>query len=214
MSSPTFEHELPLWDQNFAVIGIDEVGRGCLAGPVTVSGVCFLPANETDIFRFQTLGINDSKKLSPAKRRHIHDLLVIEKLQYATASSSVEEINTYGIVRALNKSILQVIQDLSQKLPQKRIFVLLDGLNHPDTASLQNILYRNIIRGDSLSLSIAAASIIAKVTRDTYMETLSRKFPNYIWEKNKGYGTADHREAIKLHGPCTHHRTLFIRNCV
>ncbi len=209
---PTFDHEIELWSQGYTVIGIDEVGRGALSGPLYVSGVAFsADLSKDQLAEIQELGINDSKKLSAQKRQQIAKILRQKSVISATAASSCDHINEHGIISALNNAILQVIEKLTQNLPQNKIFVLLDGTHTPDKFHLQNISYRNIIKGDSTSLSIASASIIAKVTRDAYMEKLSQKFPMYEWHHNKGYGTARHINAIKAYGASSHHRILYLR---
>lgn len=209
---PHLQEEIALWNNGYTVIGIDEVGRGAFAGPVYVSAVAFTPTTDLqEITRLCTLGINDSKKLSPAKRKALSETLLTKNILHATASTDCDTINAKGIMHALNSAILQVTQELSAKIPQQKAFVLLDGTHDPYKNTPDNISYRNIIKGDGISLSIAAASIIAKVTRDTYMSELAKKFPIYGWQKNKGYGTADHRQAIQTHGPCNHHRTLYIK---
>jgi ribonuclease HII len=112
---------------------------------------------------------------------------------------------------ALSQAVLQVTEELIAKLPQKEIFVLLDGNDDPYKNYSKKYNYRNIIKGDSISLSIAAASILAKVARDAYMTELASKYPQYKWDKNKGYGTSDHREAIKQFGESPEHRVLYLR---
>lgn len=209
---PTLSIEKELWDEGYTVIGIDEVGRGAFAGPVYVSGVAFTPVSSPEEkARLESLGINDSKKLSPSKRTVLSSLLQKEKLFYATAAIDSTVINTAGIMSALRTAALQVTRELISKLPQKKIFVLLDGTDNPYKDSSILLSYRNIIKGDGISLSIAAASILAKVARDTYMTDLGIQHPVYNWDKNKGYGTRDHIEAIKHHGHCDHHRLLYLR---
>jgi ribonuclease HII len=209
---PTFEFEKELWKDNYTVIGIDEVGRGAFAGPVYVSGVAFTPTpDDAEITRVSSLGINDSKKLSALQRTGIVKALSTENLLQSTKSIPTEIINTHGIMYALTQAVLQVTEELIAKLPQKKVFILVDGKDNPYKTSAIQYNYRNIIKGDSTSLSIAAASIIAKVARDDYMTKLSKEFPYYKWDKNKGYGTTDHRDAIKQYGECHHHRVLYLR---
>ncbi|HRN96323.1 MAG TPA: ribonuclease HII [Candidatus Levybacteria bacterium] len=209
---PTLDIEKELWAQEYAVIGIDEVGRGAFAGPVYVSGVVFNPVlSPKETLRLETLGINDSKKLSPQKRLAISSVLQKENLIHTTSDVDSGTINEKGIMFALHSAVLQVTQELISKIPQKKVFILLDGTDNPYKDTNLSYNYRNIIKGDSLSLSIAAASIIAKVARDTYMTELALQFPHYFWDRNKGYGTPDHIKAIKTHGHCDQHRLLYLR---
>lgn len=209
---PTLQYEQNLWNQGYTVVGIDEVGRGAFAGPIYVSAVAFTPTQDsTEINRLCTLGINDSKKLTPAKRTELNNLLSSENIVTATAQNSSTIINTYGIMHALNQAIMQVISEIQHKLSQKRLAILLDGTNIPSDIKRTPYPHQAIPKGDSLSLSIAAASIMAKVARDKYMTQLGEEYPHYNWGENKGYGTLDHREAIIKHGACTHHRILYLR---
>lgn len=209
---PHLQEEISLWKEGYTVIGIDEVGRGAFAGPVYVSAVAFTPTTDIhEIQRLCTLGINDSKKLSPIKRAQLSTVIEEENVLHATTSTDCDIINVHGITYALHKAVLQVTQKLSEKLPQQKIFMLLDGNENPYKNTAYSSYYKNLIKGDSTSLSIAAASIIAKVARDEYMTSLAADYPMYGWERNKGYGTADHRLAIQTHGPCNYHRTAYIQ---
>ena len=175
------------------IIGVDEVGRGCLAGPV------FAAAIKLDQKNFPE-GINDSKKLNKSKRLEIFKAL-IKKCEYSVGISSVKEIEELNI---LQSSLLAMNRAL-KKINIKNYVILVDGNFSPD----KNKNIRTVIKGDQKCISIAAASIIAKVSRDLFMEELSLKFPNYNWEKNCGYGTKKHLEAIKKFGITEHHRKTF-----
>ena len=175
------------------IIGVDEVGRGCLAGPV------FAAAIKLDQKNFPE-GINDSKKLNKPKRLEIFKAL-IKKCEYSVGISSVKEIEELNI---LQSSLLAMNRAL-KKINIKNYVILVDGNFSPD----KNKNIRTVIKGDQKCISIAAASIIAKVSRDLFMEELSFKFPNYSWEKNCGYGTKKHLEAIKKFGITEHHRKTF-----
>ena len=175
------------------IIGVDEVGRGCLAGPV------FAAAIKLDQNNFPE-GINDSKKLNKSKRLEIFKTL-IKKCEYSVGISSVKEIEELNI---LQSSLLAMNRALKQ-INIKNHVILVDGNFSPD----KNKNIRTVIKGDQKCISIAAASIIAKVSRDLFMEELSLKFPNYNWEKNCGYGTKKHLEAIKKFGITEHHRKTF-----
>ena len=175
------------------IIGVDEVGRGCLAGPV------FAAAIKLDEKKFPS-GINDSKKLNKSKRLEIFQEL-IKKCEYSIGISSVTEIEELNI---LQSSLLAMNRAL-QNINTKDHMILVDGNFAPNKD--KNI--KTIIKGDQKCISIAAASIIAKVSRDLFMEKLSLKFPNYNWESNCGYGTKKHLEAIKKFGITEHHRKTF-----
>lgn len=184
--------------KNMPVIGIDEAGRGPLAGPVVAAAIVI---DEDAI----SLGINDSKKLSPAKREAVYEIL-IKKYPVSIAIIDPEEIDEINILQATMKAMRVCIEKIA--LPNH--YILIDGNRSP-------ITYPNIecvISGDAKSLTIAAASIIAKVERDRIMDRLSNDFPMYGWAKNKGYGTKDHIENLRKYGPCTHHRKTFIKNFV
>ncbi len=211
-SFPSFMHEIQLWQKGYAVIGIDEVGRGCLAGPTYVAAVCFPPLLEKEQEKLLSLGINDSKKLSPSKREAIYEMLQTQQVLSATALSDVDTINQIGIVKAVEKAAYSAVEKLYKKMAQKDIFLLSDGFLFKGIDYIPSSQQQAIVKGDSISLSIASASIIAKVERDLYMQQLAPEYPHYAWEKNKGYGTKDHLQALKEHGRCIHHRDLFIRN--
>jgi ribonuclease HII len=175
------------------IIGVDEVGRGCLAGPV------FAAAIKLDQNNFPK-EINDSKKLNIVQRINIFKEL-IKKCEYSIGIASVKEIEKFNI---LQSSLLAMNRAL-KKINIKDHIILVDGNFSPDKK--KNI--KTIVKGDQKCISIAAASIIAKVSRDLFMTKLSIKFPNYNWEKNCGYGTKKHLEAIKKFGITEHHRTTF-----
>jgi ribonuclease HII len=177
------------------IIGIDEVGRGPLAGPV-VSAAVRLSKN------FNITELNDSKKLSKSKREEVYNL-IINKCEYQLGISNVEEIDKLNILQATFLSMRRAINKF--KLPSN-YKILVDGPWSFDKAN-KNILPK--IKGDSIYPSIAAASIIAKVYRDNLMLNLSKEYSNYLWERNSGYGTKKHIQAIKLHGITKHHRKSF-----
>ena len=177
------------------IAGIDEAGRGPLAGPVVVAGV-IMPLD--DIIE----GINDSKKLSEKKRDNLFDLIMQKAIDVQVAvldSNLIDEIN---ILNATKQGMLQCINGFANV-----DHVLIDAvkLDTPVTTT-------SIIHGDALSYSIAAASIVAKVTRDRMMLDYDKQFPQYNFAKHKGYGTREHIELLKAHGPCPIHRKTFIKN--
>ena len=177
------------------IIGVDEVGRGPLAGPV-VSAAVRLSKN------FNITELNDSKKLSKSKREELYNL-IINTCEYQLGTSNVEEIDKLNILQATFLSMRRAINKF--KLPSN-YKILVDGPWSFDKAN-KNILPK--IKGDSIYPSIAAASIIAKVYRDNLMLNLSKEYSNYLWERNSGYGTKKHIEAIRLHGITKHHRKSF-----
>ena len=177
------------------IIGIDEVGRGPLAGPV-VSAAVRLPKN------FNSKDLNDSKKISKSKRQNIYNLL-IKTCDYQIGIANVEEIDKYNILQATFLSMNRAIKKLNLPSNHK---ILVDGPWSFDKKN-KNIIPK--IKGDSIYPSIAAASIIAKVYRDNLMLNLSKQYSNYFWERNSGYGTKQHIEAIKNYGVTEHHRKTF-----
>lgn len=209
---PHFEYETPYFSQNTYVIGIDEVGRGCLAGPVHVGGVCFgFPAMETQK-NLLTLKINDSKQCSKLKRNTLSPTIKEKAVAWSIHSSPVEEINSKGIVYAIEHAALQVVTDIMSALPSSSsIIVFTDTLPVKSLKTIRNCPQEPIHKGDCTSISIAAASIIAKVERDSIMDTFHTQFPAYDWSTNKGYATRAHQQAILAHGATPLHRSLFLR---
>ncbi len=188
------------------IIGIDEVGRGPLAGPVAV-GAFKMPVS----FLAKDFGpIKDSKKLTPEIREEFYKKLLIlkkaGKIDFAVSYESAKNIDKFGLTRAIKNCLENSIKKL--KLNPKECLILLDGgLYAPKEFKNQ----KTIIKGDEKERSIAFASIVAKVLRDSKMRKLAKKFPNYFFEKHKGYGTKAHRELIKQFGICPEHRILFCR---
>ena len=181
------------------VCGIDEVGRGPLAGPV-VAGAVILP-KDCDI-----LYINDSKKLTEKKREELYDIIADKAVAWAVGYASCERIDEINILQATYEAMRQAISNLKQK-PD---ILLNDAVTIPDV----DIKQVPIIKGDAKSISIGAASIMAKVTRDRLMVKYDEVFPGYGFASNKGYGSAAHIEAIKKLGPCPIHRRSFIGNFI
>lgn len=203
----SFEH--PLWQQNHLIIGIDEVGRGCLAGPVYVAGVCFSPE---DALELATYGIHDSKKVSAKNREKLSPIILKKARCYAIADMSCLDIDTIGIVPAIEQAAYNVVQQILTSVDAKTpVTVFTDTFALPSLATLPIHSQQPIPQGDGKSISIAAASIIAKVARDAYMDRLSAAFPHYGWATNKGYGTKDHCNALQLHSFSEHHRKTFIK---
>lgn len=178
-----------------SIAGIDEAGRGPLAGPV-YAAACIIP--DGIFFR----GIDDSKKLTPEERSVLYDALTTHPdITFAVGFITCEEIDRLNIFQATILAMLQAVAGL-QKTPD---YLLVDGLHLPHAT----IPCRKIIKGDSLSQSIAAASILAKVTRDRVMEEYGLQWPQYGFGQHKGYATEQHLEAIRVHGPCPIHRMTY-----
>ncbi len=201
-SRPTLEREALLFSQGITPIaGIDEAGRGPLAGPVIAAAVVFPEHISADLL--QSLArLNDSKKVSPRVREELFITLTTHpEISWAVGEGSVEEIGTLNILRATHLAMRRALQ----ALPVMPAHALIDGLQVRDFPVPQTAL----VGGDGLSLSIAAASIIAKVTRDHLMEVLDLEFPQYGFAKHRGYGTALHLTQLNLYGPCQYHRRGF-----
>ena len=183
-------------DEIKLIAGVDEAGRGPLAGPVCAAAV-ILPAS-VDI-----PGLNDSKKLSDKQRRALYPVIKERALAYAIAFASESEIDEVNILQATYLAMQRAVQ----QLPLKPDMLLIDGNRSPDF----DISVKTVVHGDSLSASIAAASILAKVTRDDYMLEQAEKHPEYGFEVHKGYGTKAHYAALEKHGHCQIHRLTFLK---
>ena len=184
------------------VVGIDEVGRGPLAGPVLAAAV-YIDRSLWKYYlkKYPTISkINDSKKISKKNRKKIYDILT-KTISYGIGASSVKEIDKKNILQAT----LIAMERAYKSLNINAEFVIVDGINIPKI----NTKVKAIKNGDNKSISIASASIIAKVLRDKLMEKLSNKYPRFFWEQNSGYGTKKHIENIKIFGITPHHRKSF-----
>ena len=182
------------------ICGIDEAGRGPLAGPVVIAAV-IMPRNS------MIEGVNDSKKVSEKKREKLYEEITSSSIAWAVGIIDQNEIDDINILNATKKGLTQALTELEQR-PD---IILVDALTKIDTLGIP---YESIIKGDAKSYSIAAASIVAKVTRDRIMRQWDEIYPQYGFEKHKGYGTALHINAIKEYGPCPLHRRSFIKNFV
>lgn len=178
------------------VAGVDEAGRGPLAGPV-VAGCVILPDDHLIYY------LNDSKKLSAKKRDELYDIIINEAKGYGIGMSSAKRIDEIGILNATYEAMKKAIA----ALPYDVAVLLNDAVTIPDMTCVQV----PIIKGDAKSCSIAAASILAKVTRDRLMEEYDVLFPGYGFAGHKGYGTAEHKKALQTLGPCEIHRTQFVQ---
>jgi len=188
------------------VIGCDEAGRGPAAGGVFAAAVCFTDRNEGLINQLEKL--NDSKKLSPKTRDNLFDIILNNTIN-SIICVEVEEIEKINILNASLKAMKLACENVIKQLPDnKQILTLVDGNNLiKDYSENQKF----VIKGDSKSASIAAASILAKVTRDRYMTELDKKYPQYGWAKNAGYLTQEHLTAIDTYGLCEFHRPSFLK---
>ena len=195
------EIENDLYQKGFKKIcGIDEAGRGPLAGPVVVASVIMPKDSKIE-------GVNDSKKVSEKKREKLYDLILEEAIDYSVAVIGQDVIDEINILNATKKGVTEVVEGLKEK-PE---LILVDALTHINT---KGIPYDSIIKGDAKCYSIAAASIIAKVTRDRIMRQWDEIYPQYGFISHKGYGTAKHIQAIKEYGLCPIHRRSFTKNFV
>ena len=191
----TLENELRTPDTD-PLCGVDEAGRGPLAGPVCAAAVMLPPGLEIP-------GLNDSKKLSENKREALYDTIIAQALSYGIAFATVEEIEEHNILGA---TFLAMNRAIAQLAPQPAL-ALIDGNRNTGIAMPS----RCIVKGDSRCADIAAASILAKVSRDRYMLNLAEKYPQYHFEQHKGYGTKLHYEALREYGPSPEHRPSFLR---
>ena len=193
-----------------SIAGIDEAGRGPLAGPVVVA--CVVMPKDSMIE-----GVNDSKKVSEKKREKLYEQIIEDAIAYGVGIISQEEIDRINILNATKKGLTLAIKEMERDLKEKKRniekpdIILVDALTKIDT---DGISYKSIIKGDAKSYSIASASIIAKVTRDRIMRQWDEVYPVYGFAKHKGYGTANHISAIKEYGLCPLHRHSFVKNIV
>lgn len=196
---PDYSYEKAAVTSGFKLIcGVDEAGRGPLAGPVCAAAV-ILPED------LEIPGLNDSKKLSEKKREQLYDVITEKALAYCVAYGTLEEIEEKNILKATFLAMNRAIEGLGQKAD----FALIDGNKIPDGIKVPAAA---IVKGDAKSMSIAAASILAKVSRDRLLMEYDQKYPEYQFAKHKGYGTKLHTDLIKEHGPCEIHRLSFLKN--
>lgn len=200
--------EKSMWKKDKYVAGCDEVGRGCFAGPI-VTGCVVFPKN---IIIPKEVVINDSKKLSPRQREKAEKWIKENALSWGIGEQSAQKINHYGLSKATRIAFRKSISDVRKKMNEKIDFLLMDAFFVPYVSGLAHKKQRAIIHGDEKSISIAAASIIAKVYRDKKMQAISLKpkYKKYGWGTNKGYGTKEHQEAIKKYGTTYYHRKQFV----
>ncbi|MBR3960901.1 MAG: ribonuclease HII [Clostridia bacterium] len=180
-----------------AVCGVDEAGRGPLAGPVCAAAVILKPDTEIN-------GLNDSKKLSEKKREELYSVITEKAVAYSIAFASVEEIEELNILGATFLAMRRAVEGLCPNAD----FAIIDGNREPKL----DVPAMTVIKGDSKSMSVAAASILAKVTRDRLLLEYDKKYPEYGFAAHKGYGTKAHYEAIAAHGITEIHRKSFLKN--
>lgn len=183
-----------------SICGIDEAGRGPLAGPVVVAGV-IMPKDS------MIEGVNDSKKVTEKRREKLYDLIIEEAISYSISIIGQDIIDDINILNATKMGVTEVVD----KLELKPDLIVIDALNHINT---RQIPYESIIKGDAKCYNIAAASILAKVTRDRIMRQWDEVYPQYGFTSHKGYGTAKHIQAIKEYGLCPIHRRTFTKNFI
>jgi ribonuclease HII len=195
---PDYSYEQKAISNGYKLVcGVDEAGRGPLAGPVCAAAV-ILPEG------LYIEGLNDSKKLTEKKREVLFDIIKEKAISYSVAFGSVEEIEEFNILNATFLAMNRAIKGLDVK-PD---FALIDGNRVPKSITVP---CETVIKGDSFACSIAAASVLAKVTRDRLMETYAKEYPEYGFDKHKGYGTALHYEAVSKYGLCPVHRPSFFK---
>lgn len=197
-----WEHECAAWAQGYeTVCGVDEAGAGPLMGPVYAAAVILPRGCVID-------GLNDSKKLTPKKRDALYDVIIAEAEAWAVASVSAAEIDATDILSARMKAMQLAIDALAVR-PD---FALIDGNRDHGKSAAVTALHACIIGGDGCSAAIAAASILAKVSRDRYVtDVLDPMYPQYGFAKHKGYGTRDHYAMLDQYGPCPEHRMTFLK---
>ena len=200
---PNFSFEKALWKKGYKFIaGVDEVGRGCFAGPVVAGCVVF----SHKPYKLGNIRVDDSKKLSLKQRREASFWIKENALVWGIGEASVSLINRIGMGKATKVAFRRAIKGVNKKLD----FLLIDAFYIPYVRGLKRKNQKAIVDGDEKSLTIAAASIIAKIYRDSLMKKLSSKHPKYGWTRNKGYGTKEHLGALRKYGLTRHHRKQFV----
>lgn len=195
--SELWNYEHACYDEGYDIVcGVDEAGRGPLAGPVCAAAV-ILPRD------LQIEGLNDSKKLTDKRRHALFDVITAQAVSYGIAFASEQEIDEINILQATFLAMRRALDQLSVR----PAIALIDGNRETDFG----LPVRTIVKGDSLSANIAAASVLAKVTRDDFMLEQAQRYPQYGFDVHKGYGTRAHYEALRQYGPCPIHRRSFLK---
>lgn len=213
---PTLKYEKFFWQREFLVIGVDEVGKGAIAGPVTVCA-CVFP-NDKQIFQKAKLAkikINDSKKLTSSQREASAKWIKKQVIAWSIGNASASIVDKKGInfatIFAAKKAIKKILKKIKKKNFTQKIAVITDFIKIPDLEKLGIKFQKSLIKGDEKSFSVACASIVGKVFRDNFMKKLAKNFSFYWWQNNKGYGTISHLKAIAKWGISKHHRISFIK---
>ena len=199
------KYEENLYKEGYKLIcGIDEAGRGPLAGPVAVGAVIMKPDSMLE-------WVNDSKKVTEKRREILYDKIIEDSIAWSVQLISEKDIDELNILEATKKGLNLALRDIIEQLNSKPDILIVEALREIDTLGVP---YQSIIKGDATCYSISCASILAKVTRDRVMKQWDEVYPQYGFAKHKGYGTAKHIQAIKEYGPCSIHRRSFIRNFI
>lgn len=202
---PPGDLDATYWSRGLVIVGVDEVGRGPLAGPVVAAAVTLNPLDYPD-------GLDDSKKLIPEKRERLDAQIRASALAFSIISAGSAEIDALDIRKATLICMAKAVQEVATHLERQNLWVLVDGKDRILLDDHLDIVGQDaIVKGDALSLSVAAASIIAKVHRDNLMREYAKQYPAYGLETHFGYGTPAHLQALKEHGPCPIHRRSFIQ---
>ncbi len=201
MQFPDTKLEEKLWKKGFKyVVGIDEAGRGPLAGPVSAGAVVLSPSSEIHPF------VRDSKKMTEKKREEVIEYIKSNCLAWGVAMIDSQVIDEVGIQDAVKMAMESALKQVESMLGSRASYLIVDGTN---VATISGYHMEKIKAGDLKHYSISAASILAKVTRDRYMKDISKEFPDYSFEKHVGYGTKLHMDLLKKYGPCSLHRRSF-----
>lgn len=209
MTFPDFSFEKKFWKKGFKIVaGVDEVGRGCFAGPVVAGCVAFTQNSNFENLNSRQIRINDSKKLNSRERELAAYWIKRNVLVYGIGKASVAEINVFGIKKASEIAFRRAIKNCGKRID----YLLIDAFYIPYVKGLRRKNQKPIVKGDTKSISIAAASVIAKVYRDKLMRKLADnpKYSRYRWNDNKGYGTLSHQKSIKRYGITRFHRKKFV----
>jgi len=183
------------------VLGIDEVGLGCIAGPLYAAGVV-LPEDDLILSTLMKMGVNDSKRVAESTRDRVYEYLATQHVHFVVESMTVPELERHGIYNSVDILFRRIVRAFRETACPKTI--LIDGSERKNL----NVRHISVVKGDSRSLAIAAASIVAKVERDRYMVALDQEFPRYGWCNNKGYPTLEHKVALDEYGVTAHHRRM------
>jgi ribonuclease HII len=209
MMYPNLKEERKFWKKGIKIVaGLDEAGRGALSGPVVAAAVSIITNFKFKIDDFKN--IKDSKKLTPQKRKEFFKLITKNpNIKWGIGKVSERVIDRINIKNAVELAMEKALKNLERKIKREVDFLIIDG-NQLNSKKLKNKKFKLIVKGDEKVLSCAMASIISKVIRDKIMESYAKKFPQYGFEKHKGYGTKLHFEMLKKYGPCKIHRKSFL----